>query len=132
VVLGQRAVRAHAGHARAAGHRRRGRGARPGRPRRQPRRAGAAAYPAALPGCPRGAVPAVGQLLHAALRRARVGLRALPTHRALRARDAARAAAACRPGGDDVRRAGGERRQQPRDGLGARGAGLSGRAPRGP
>ena len=57
---------------------------------------GDAARAATLPRCLRGALPAVGQLLHAALRRPGVGLRALPADRALRARDAARAAAARR------------------------------------
>ena len=69
--------------------------------RGQPRGAGHAARAAALPRRLRGALPAVGQLLHAALRRAGVGLRALPADRALRARDAARAAAADGAGGHD-------------------------------
>ena len=59
---------------------------------REPRRTGDAARPTALPACARRAVPAVRQLLHAALRRARAALQPLRADHPLRARDPARRA----------------------------------------
>ena len=99
VVLGERPVRPRAGHPRAARDRRCGRGAQCGGRGGQPRSARHAARPASLPRRLRRTLPAVGQLLHAALRRAGVGLRALPADRALRPLDPARAAAPDGAGG---------------------------------
>ena len=88
---------------------------RAGRDGREPRRAGDAARAAPLPAPLRRALPAVGQLLHAALRRAGERLRALRAHHPLRARHAARRPVRDAGPGDDHRRPrGGERRQQPR------------------
>ena len=108
-------------------------GARPGRrgrsaggDGRQPGRARDAPGAAELAGAVRRPVPAVWELLHAALRSPRVGVPAVRSHHALRRRRAARAAGR-RSGAsdDDVRRRGGEHPQQPRDVLIARRPGLS-------
>ncbi len=77
-----------------AGARHRPRAAEPRRDRRaggdgrEPRRARDAARPPPLPAHARRAVPAVGQLLHAPLRRPRAAVQPLHADRALRPRDA--------------------------------------------
>ena len=111
VVLRLGALRRRAGPRRPARDRRGGRGpGRPGRHGREPRRAGDAARAAAPSADVRRAVPAVGQLLHAALRRPRVALPALPADRALRAaRRCARGTGRSRAGRADLRIRGGER-----------------------
>ena len=88
----------------------------PGGDGRQPRRAGAAARRGAAPAQLPRALPAVGQLLHAALRRARVELPLLPPDRRFRERDPAHGVPDPRAHHAHLRRGGGEHRQQSRHG----------------